>query len=259
MRQTVQSLEQFYSSSLGKAAQAMIGRRLLALWPDLRNLDVLGYGYALPHLKPYSDGAHRLINAMPAEQGAARFVCDRGNCSVLTLDHYLPFAPSIFDRVLVVHGMEEAPRLDALLEELWRVMKPEGRIVIITANRSGFWARSDKTPFGAGRPFTRSQLSKVLRSSGFVPSAHAGALYCPPIKSLCNSRLMNSVEKFGETVWPGFSGLVLVEAVKRLYAGRAAKEKYSFRRPSLVRAGALGTSIDALMVKKRRNKGDGHG
>ncbi len=251
MRQTIQTLEQFYNSRLGQAAKTMIGRRLAALWPDLRQMDVLGYGYALPHLQNYEDSAHMLIHAMPEEQGAANFHTKRGNASVLCMDYYLPFEPGVFDRVLVVHGLEEAPRLRPLLEELWRVMKPEARIVIITANRSGLWARSDKTPFGAGRPFSRAQLSGLLKDCGFAPSARSGALYCPPIKSFYSPRMINGFEKFGETVWPGFSGLVLVEAVKRLYAGRVEKKKHELLRPKITRAGALGTSRESFKARDK--------
>ncbi len=242
MRKSVQELEHFYASRLGAAAQAMVARRLSALWPDLADQDVLGYGYTIPYLHTYQNSAHSVILAMPEEQGAARHVSPHGLSSVLTLDHDLPFEPGIFDRVLVVHGLEEAPRLGRLLEELWRVMKPEARIVIVAANRAGFWARSDKTPFGAGRPFSRSQLSDVLKENGFVPLIRAGALYCPPMNKICGLRSALAFEKFGEVVWPGFSGLVLVEAVKRLYAGRGVGERKKVRKPKLSGVGVLGAS-----------------
>ncbi len=252
MRQSVQKLEQFYASRLGGTVQAMVSRRLHALWPDLQDGDILGYGYAVPYLHGYQDSARSIIYAMPEGQGVARQVSKCGNTSVLTPDHYLPFAPGVFDKVLVVHGLEEAPRLLALLAELWRVMKPEGRIVIIAANRAGLWARSDKTPFGSGRPFSRSQLSDALKSSGFVPLIRSGALYGPPIGKLSGPRTAAGFEKFGETVWPGFSGLVLVEAVKRLYAGGGQKQKRLVLRPGFGGRQALGASSGMQNTKYKR-------
>ncbi len=256
MRQSVQKLEQFYVSRRGAAAQAMVSRRLHALWPNLDGLDVLGYGYGIPYLHFYSEHARSMVYAMPSEQGAARQMLPRGNVSVLTMDKELPFAPSVFDRVLVAHGLEEAPHMPALLGELWRVMKPEGRIVIIAANRAGLWARSDKTPFGAGRPFSRSQLSSALKTSGFVPLVRSGALYCPPVSKMCGLGMAGIFEKFGETVWPGLSGLVLVEAVKRLYAGRDSRQKKRLRRPDFGAAGALGASSDMHILKGNTQKND---
>ena len=34
------------------------------------------------------------------------------------------------------------------------------------AVRSGIWARRDITPWGSGRPFSRSQLRHLLRDAG---------------------------------------------------------------------------------------------
>ena len=251
MRQSVQKLEQFYASRLGASAQAMVSRRLQALWPHLDNMDVLGYGYGIPFLHNYRASAHSLIYAMPSGQGAARQMNRRGNASILTHGQELPFEPGVFDRVLVAHGLEEAMHMPALLDELWRVMKPEGRIVIVAANRAGLWARSDNTPFGAGRPFSRTQLSEALKSSGFVTLVRSGALYCPPMNKLCGTRMTNGFEKFGETVWPGFSGLVLVEAVKRLYAGREVRAKKKIKRPQFGGAGAIGASSTIHNLKEQ--------
>jgi SAM-dependent methyltransferase len=203
---------------------------------------VLGYGYSKPFLSGYQANTHRTIYALPALQGAQAIASQRGNASVQIQDHQLPFMPGVFDRVLVAHGLEETPRLNASLRELWRVMKPEGRIVIIAANRSGLWARSDKTPFGAGRPFSRTQLSRCLKTAGFEPLVRAGALYAPPIDFLCSKTMGRMFETFGETVWPGFSGLVLVEAVKRMYVGDDARQKKKILRPNFKGAGVLGTA-----------------
>lgn len=240
MRQSVTKLEQFYASQRGLAAQSMVSRRLHALWPHLEGRDVLGFGYGLPYLAEYEKGAHSMIHAMPNGQGAVSYQSRRGNSVVLVPEPHLPFAPATFDRVLVAHGLEETPDLGALLTELWRVMKPEGRIVIIAAARAGMWARSDKTPFGAGQPFSRRQLSERLKTAQFVPLVRSGALYSPPLKMFCGLRMTQTMEKFGETVWPGFSGLVLVEAVKRLYAGHERRAHKRILRPTFAGSGALG-------------------
>jgi len=240
LRQSVTRLEQFYASRRGLAAQSMVNRRLHTLWPHLEGRDVLGFGYCLPYLTEYENNAHSMIHAMPNGQGAVSHRSRRGNNSVIIPEPHLPFPPATFDRVLVAHGLEETPDLTILLSELWRVMKPEGRIVIIAASRAGMWARSDKTPFGAGRPFSRGQLSNGLKAAQFVPLVRSGALYSPPLKMFCGSRMTPAMEKFGETVWPGFSGLVLVEAVKRLYAGHERRTHKRIMRPAFAGRGALG-------------------
>ena len=232
MRQTVITLEKFYASSLGQAALDMAMRRLKALWPDLSGRDVLGFGYCGPYLNNYMRTANRVVLAMPGGQGAVASTSSRGIIACLTEEYSLPFSDARFDYVLCVHGAEEAPDLPVLLRELWRVTRPEGRIVVIASNRSGMWARSDQSPFGAGRPFSRTQLRGALNDAGFVPSVWSGALYVPPIRKLINPELTRGCERFGETVWPKFSGLVLVEAVKRLYAEPKGHAKKLVMRPN---------------------------
>ena len=70
MRQTVITLEKFYASRLGLAAQDMVMRRLTSLWPDLSGRDVLGFGFCRPYLGYYLKSANRVVLAMPGGQGA---------------------------------------------------------------------------------------------------------------------------------------------------------------------------------------------
>jgi len=218
MRETATRLEHFYASPLGLAARDMAARRLTTLWPDLSGSNVLGYGYAWPYLAPYEASTNRLVLAMPEGQGAIAHQGKRGIATVLTKGRALPFSDSTFDHVLAIHAIEEAERTAETLAELYRVLAPEGRIVVICANRSGMWSRSDNLPFGAGRPYSRRQLKSVLRQAHFTPTVGSNALYIPPVRRFAKPSLIKGAERFGEIVWPGFSGLVLVEAIKRLYA-----------------------------------------
>jgi SAM-dependent methyltransferase len=224
MRVDVLALQRFYASPLGEAAQRAAQRRLGALWPSVEGLDVLGVGYACPYLDRYRASARRVCALMPAEQGVEPWPSDDRVSSALSDDARLPFIDAVFDRVLIVHALEEADALHPLLREVWRVMAPEGRLVVIAANRWSFWAQSDATPFGHGRPFSRRQLSALLTDSMFEPVASARALYAPPSAWTPFVRAADAFERVGETVWPALGGLVLMEAVKRLYASTARSQ-----------------------------------
>lgn len=224
MRVDVLALQRFYASPLGEAARRAAARRLAALWPNADGLDVLGLGYTLPYLERYRAGARRVAALMPAEQGAEPWPADSACASVLADEARLPFIDAIFDRVLVVHALEEANALRPLLREIWRVMAPEGRLVVIAANRWSLWAQSDVTPFGHGRPFSRRQLGDLLADAMFEPVASARALYAPPSTWTPFVRAADAFERVGEVVWPAQGGLVLMEAVKRLYASTARSQ-----------------------------------
>ena len=61
-------LRDFYASGLGRVARRMIGRRIRALWPDVRGSNILGLGYAAPFLGVFRAEALRVTALMPAAQ-----------------------------------------------------------------------------------------------------------------------------------------------------------------------------------------------
>src|ERR1700754_4102336 len=108
MRLDVLSLRSFYASPLGAAAQRNVDRRISALWPHVDGLDLLGAGYATPFIEGLAPGARRAICFMPADQGVERWPQDGASASVLGDEQRLPFMDSVFDRVILAHGLEES-------------------------------------------------------------------------------------------------------------------------------------------------------
>lgn len=225
MRVDVLALQRFYASPLGEAVRRAVARRLTALWRNLDGLDVLGVGYATPYLGLIGKDARRAVAMMPAPQGAEPWSSDGGRVlTALADERRLPFMDAVFDRVLVVHALEEAEAPHAMLREIWRVMAPEGRLMVIAANRWSLWAQSGATPFGHGRPYSRTQLATLLSDAMFEPVVSARAVYAPPVSSSSVARAAEAFESVGELLWPAQGGLVLMEAVKRLYANTARSE-----------------------------------
>lgn len=223
MRVDVLALQRFYASPLGEVVRRAASRRLAALWPYTEGLDVLGLGYPTPYLERFRAGARRTVTMMPAAQGVEPWPADRV-LTTLAEDARLPFMDAVFDRVLLVHAVEECEAAHAMLREVWRVMAPEGRLVVIAANRWSWWAQSGATPFGHGRPYSRTQLAALLSDSVFEPVVSARALYAPPSTWSPFVRAADAFESVGEKLWPAQGGLVLMEAVKRLYANTARSE-----------------------------------
>jgi SAM-dependent methyltransferase len=222
MRVDVLALQRFYASPLGDAARRAASRRLFALWPSVEGLDLLAVGYPVPYLGRVRQSARRAVVMMPAQQGVEPWPAASNVLSTLADEARLPLMDALFDRVLIVHALEEAPAPHAMLREVWRVMAPEGRLVVIAANRWSPWAQSGATPFGHGRPYSRTQLAMMLSDAMFEPVVSARALYAPPWPPIV--RAADAFESVGEFIWPAFGGLVLMEAVKRLYAATARSE-----------------------------------
>jgi SAM-dependent methyltransferase len=216
MRRDVLELRQFYASDLGRAARAMVERKLLEAWDDAHGLDVLAVGYATPFIAPFRDRARRVVAAMPAQQGVEIWPGDGANLTTLTPEDSLPFTNALFDRVLVVHGLEESADPVAFLREVWRVLAPSGRAILTVASRNGLWANTERTPFGHGRPYSRSQLAELMREAELEPSGWTRALYVPPVGWM--ARWADGFEQAGSRLWPGFAGLLMMEATKQTFA-----------------------------------------
>jgi len=89
-------------------------------------------------------------------------------------------------------------------------------LIVAVAARHGLWAQSEKTPFGFGRPYSRSQLAELIRSAGLEPTGWTRALYVPPLAWMSSWR--EGFEQLGALLWPPLSGIVLMEAVKYTFA-----------------------------------------
>jgi SAM-dependent methyltransferase len=217
MRRDVLVLREFYATALGRAARAIVARKLAEAWGQASGLDLMGLGYAAPYLGAFAR-ARRTIAAMPAAQGVEVWPVGDRNLAVLGDEYALPFANALFDRVLVIHALEEADDPAALLREVWRVMAPSGRVIVAAANRLGFWSDAEATPLGHGRPYTRGQLETLVREADLEPLAWSRALFAPPLQ--WTARWADGFEQTGAWLWPGLSGLILLEAVKTSFAVR---------------------------------------
>jgi SAM-dependent methyltransferase len=214
MPQDVRDLAAFYESPLGQLARRAILREVQNFWPDLRNYRLLGYGFALPYL-PAFRGVERAIAAMPAPVGVIAWPEDK-NAALLCEEDALPFPDVFFDRILIIHGLESSESLRALMRQLWRVLAPEGRILLVAPNRASLWAQVQKSPFGHGRPFSKVELEGLMKEALFEPGRWARALYAPPFETVTGSG--KNWETVGRRLFGGIGGVHVVEAAKSLYS-----------------------------------------
>ena len=228
MRRDVLQLRRFYATPLGRAAREMITRKVEEAWRDVHGLDVLGLGYATPFLDGLTH-SRRVIAAMPAGQGVETWPAGSRNLACLVDEQALALPNAMFDRILVAHGLEESDDPSAVLREVWRVLAPSGRVIIVAASRLGLWSDAEQTPFGHGRPYTRGQLEALVREAELEPLAWSRALYAPPLA--WTARWAEGFEQIGSRLWPQFSGILLLEAVKQTYAVKP-KPLAARRRPA---------------------------
>ncbi|MCP4380203.1 MAG: class I SAM-dependent methyltransferase [Hyphomicrobiales bacterium] len=219
----VVDLRAFYSDRLGGIARRLIGARLKRIWPTLSGEQVVGIGYATPFLADLADSAERTIAFMPAAQGVVNWPAGGPNAAALVHDDALPLPDASVGRVLVIHALETSGDAQELLREIRRVLAPGGRVVLVVPNRRGIWAWAEKTPFGHGRPFTRGQLTTLLRDAMFSPLSWCEALAAPPIARRPWLRTGTNWERIGVNLWPALAGVIIVEATKQFYQGAPSR------------------------------------
>jgi len=220
MHLDVIDLKKFYTrTKLGVLVKDVLTKYVQEIWGDVKGQTVAGFGFANPVLRPYLKDARRVMNLMPGGQGVMAWPRHAPNCSALVDETSWPIATGRIDKLVVLHGLETSDNVTELLQEIWRVLGPGGSVIIIVPNRAGLWARSDKTPFGFGRPYSTGQLETQLRVHGFEVERHQTALFFPPSEKRRWERVRGLLERAGQrTHFPLAAGVVIVEATKNVFA-----------------------------------------
>jgi len=229
----VVDLRAFYSQRLGTVARHFVGRGIREHWNETQGLRLLGIGYAGPYLGLFRDEAERCLAFMPAAQGVVKWPTVRPTLSALVDDLELPLPDASIDRVLLVHALENSQNPTALLREVWRVLASGGQLLAVVPNRRGLWARMDTTPFGHGRPYSRSQITSLMREAWFTPVSWSEALYIPPIQRGWFLRSAVAWERVGATLSAPFAGVHIVDATKQVYRPVPARREKRVLVPAL--------------------------
>lgn len=230
------ALQAFYRTPLGQLAAATLGSQLRAMWPQVRGLRLVGFGYATPYLPLFLDEAASCVALMPAPQGAAACQApthagEGASRCTLVDETALPLADESVDRLLLVHTLEHTEHRGDLLDEMWRVLAGNGRLMVVLPHRSGAWAHSPRTPFGAGFSFSFLHSKRLLAYHGFHFTRLARALFVPPQYALRLQAYTKTLEKQMNRFMPALAGVMVLECSKQVYIP-LHKPKQAFARPS---------------------------
>lgn len=216
-------LKLFYASPQGHVARDVIARAIGRVWPSAKNDVVLGLGYAHPYLAPYLQQADRVVTLMPSAQGAVHWPLGDKNLSFLADEAEIPLPDDSVNRVIVIHAFENSEQLRHMLREIWRILVPSGRMLVIVPNRNGVWARVAGSPFAHGSPYSSSQLKAMLRDHSFTPYDSQYCLFTPPTHSRFLLGGWRMFEAVGRRFFTMFGGVIISEAEKQIYASSAPK------------------------------------
>ncbi len=219
----------FYRTPRGLETARLLTAAADAGWGDYRGLRVAVLGPTGAALATFAGDAERVVDLHPGvpapEAGSSRL-------RIGVEPETLPVADSVFDRVLLLHTLENAEDGTAALREVWRMTAPEGRVLLAVPNRLGPWAWCGRNPFRRGRPLTAAGLRRRLAAAAFEPQKVWGALYAPPLPAALYVRVAAVWERLRFPV----PGVVLAEGLKRLHVPTKIPTEQTARqlRPSLI-------------------------
>ena len=218
MHLDILDLTAFYASPLGGVARRIIAQKVRAHWRHADGETLISLGFGTPYLGSFRGEVRRLGAFMPAGQGALVWPSAGPVNTVLVDETRLPLADNSVDKLLAIHCLELSEEARPLLREMWRVLAPEGQLLLIVPNRNGIWSRREATPFGHGQPYSRAQLERLLTSVFLTPTTWSTALHALPFSHQISVRWAPALERFGGKLWPRLAGVILVEARKEVAA-----------------------------------------
>lgn len=201
-----QELARFYKTPIGNVLSDQISLALKQSLGDVTGKKILVLG-------------PKLIGMTEIEQS-----CGEIHYKAVKDTSIFPFSDDSFHIVIVLHSLEFATHIKGLLREVWRVTVAEGSAVFLAPNRLGWLARSDKTPFGYGQPFTKQQFKYLLTENSFHIQTVSEVL-CMPVWSLTqNPKTIKALDNIGQFLWPQFCGAYLIAAKKSVFAIEPTKQ-----------------------------------
>lgn len=142
----------------------------------------------------------------------------------------LPFDTSSLDLVVLPHTLENAEDPHATLAEVDRVLRPEGRVVVVGFNPASLWALRDRLgrlrPGGwtnagtlvapGGEMIGYRRLRDWLRLLSFEVEGGRFGCYRPLLGSQRWLDRFSWMDRWGDRWWPVFGSVYCCVAVKRV-------------------------------------------
>lgn len=157
------------------------------------------------------------------------FVGTEKECSLISACDYLPIAGDTIDLIIMPHVLEFNENPHQILREVYRVLIPEGHVVISGFNPFSLWglqhhfvSSREEFPWN-GNFITLPRLKDWLKLFNFEMKGGKLCCYVPPLKQESWRQRLKFMEAAGDRWWPISGGVYFLHAVKHKYGMRIIK------------------------------------
>ena len=140
----------------------------------------------------------------------------------------LPFEANSLDLLLLPHTLETAPDPHHRLREAHRVLRPEGRLIVLGLNPASLWGLRQRAFAWCGGRFLPQQgeflgywrLRDWLQVLGFEIAEARFGCWRPPLQREAWLARWGIMDRLGATWWPVFGAVYFIHAIKRVHGMR---------------------------------------
>ena len=218
-------IDSFYQTKLGTIVKRNIRHQLNIYLNSVNDSNVCGYGYTNPFLSFLNKQNKNLKISSLQPEFLGSDVKEKYDFEHQIIhEYFLPLDASSVDVVISTHLLEFVDRPLSSIEEIWRILKPNGLFLIIIPRRSGIWTRYDNNPFGFGRSYSNRQFKSLIQDF-LVLDQRKSFLHFPPWDHYLNYKSYRTTEKVGKILFPYMGGLMICACKKIVYAKTSKKQK----------------------------------
>lgn len=133
----------------------------------------------------------------------------------------LPVQSDSMDIVLLMHSLESTYHPKLILEEVYRVLRPYGQLIIFGFNRWSLWQlyrlwMQKKYYAEMKKCYSAWEIKRLLCATDFTILQERTLCFRPLLKNRAHARAFFFLEPLGQFLLPDYGGIMLIHAIKQV-------------------------------------------